>query len=365
MAENLFADAEAEEPLRSAFNLAPSSLPPPNSSKGADPAVALSTPHHPNSEASPSKSTTSPYTHFHAAASQSSVDINLGSDIDEDELEASMGGDLEDEEPLEGLGHSEGADATSGNEGLQDFLRRAKEALFPGEQPISPPEWGVWSRILEDIWHVMHRVMKTIPNGHSLRKQFSTAFSKTLFTIDEDDKERVIQALSKRPPSTKTTWDELRKTNPDWLWRRVRRYVPEKEYLATVLDELFQSWGHALCSRTGLPLFNKVTWKKAEGILESVRRGWVSDPPGISLYVKIRTDVEGLPVYRCLRGTNSVEGGVHMVLMRIFGSLNASVELADSAVADWRHRHNTDVCCIPPDCVYVYSTHRFHAGWMA
>lgn len=213
----------------------------------------------------------------------------------------------------------------------------------PGVQAMLPPDIGMLSRVLEDVWHVMHRVMKTIPNGHSLRKPFATAFSKTLLMIDEDDRRMVDQALAKRPVSTRTTWDELRKTNPEWLWRRVRRYVPKKEYLVPVLEELFQCWGDAKCSKTGLPLFNQTTWKKAEGVLQSVRNGWVSDPDGISLYVKIRLDKEGLTVYRCLRGTNSVEGGIHMVLMRIFGSLNASVELADSAIADWRHRHNTDV----------------------
>lgn len=113
------------------------------------------------------------------------------------------------------------------------------------------------------------------------------------------------------------------------------------------LAELFRDWGGLKCSRTGARLFTKATEKKAEGVLETVARGWVSDPPETLLYVIMQVDNEGLPVYRCLRGTNSVEGGVHMVLMQTFGPLSASPELSDCLLADNRHRHNSDVSDSP------------------
>lgn len=91
------------------------------------------------------------------------------------------------------------------------------------------------------------------------------------------------------------------------------------------------------------PLFNQEMRKKADTVLVSVRNGWVSDSPGMAMYVKLGVDDEGLPHFRCLRGMNSVEGAVHMPLMRIFGSLNASVELADCVVSDYCERHNTNV----------------------
>jgi hypothetical protein len=69
----------------------------------------------------------------------------------------------------------------------------------------------------------------------------------------------------------------------------------------------------------------------------------VSDPVGEPLYFFIRNGKNGLPIYRCLCGTNSVEGGVHNPIHRKFGALNASVQLADSLLADHRHHYNTDV----------------------
>lgn len=214
----------------------------------------------------------------------------------------------------------------------------------PAHQLASIPSSGMDSGIAEDVWHVMDRVSREIPIKHSLRKAFTFAFSNTIFALDEDDYKLVCQTLQARPADKRKTWDEMRRYHPDWLWRRVRRFVPEKNYLEVVLREFFQCWGKLQCSKTGLPLFNKTAWKRSEGVLESVSNGWVSDPPGISLYVRQGTDAEGLPLYRCLRGTNSIEGGVHMQLMRTFGSLNASVEGADCLLADFRHRHNVNVC---------------------
>jgi hypothetical protein len=65
-----------------------------------------------------------------------------------------------------------------------------------------------------------------------------------------------------------------------------------------------------------------------ERLLDAARRGFLSDPPGISLYYHMGKDNDGLSLYRTVRGTNSVEGGVHMAIHRVFGSLQASPELA-------------------------------------
>jgi len=54
-------------------------------------------------------------------------------------------------------------------------------------------------------------------------------------------------------------------------------------------------------------------------------------------------DKNGLSLYHCIRGTNSVEGAIHNPIRRSFASFNASIELADSLIADFRHRHNLNV----------------------
>ncbi|KAG2191722.1 hypothetical protein INT47_004709 [Mucor saturninus] len=46
--------------------------------------------------------------------------------------------------------------------------------------------------------------------------------------------------------------------------------------------------------------------------------------------------------FKCVRGTNSLEGGVHQNIIRKFGSLGAEPELTDCALTEYRLRHNTD-----------------------
>ena len=194
------------------------------------------------------------------------------------------------------------------------------------------------ARILADAFHEMDKVCRTISKKHSLSKKFATAFSDTLLLPDEDDKKLVSQVLAKK----NLTYNQVRSKSPAWLWKRVRRYIPESNILVLVLREFFDSWGKIKCSITGQPLFSAETWKKAEAVLHDVRKGWLSDPSSIPVYTHEGTDKNGLPLYHCIRGTNSVEGAIHNPIRRNFASLNASPELADALIADFRHRHNVD-----------------------
>ncbi|CEP09471.1 hypothetical protein [Parasitella parasitica] len=64
------------------------------------------------------------------------------------------------------------------------------------------------------------------------------------------------------------------------------------------------------------------------------------------------TDRLGFPVYRCTRGTNTIEGGVHQNIVRKFASFNASPALTDCALADYRLRHNIQLNDIQADHRY-------------
>lgn len=58
-------------------------------------------------------------------------------------------------------------------------------------------------------------------------------------------------------------------------------------------------------------------------IIESARLGHISDlVDGSPLYGVKGVDKHGLTLFKCSRGTSSVEGAVHMI--RKFGSYNAS-----------------------------------------
>jgi hypothetical protein len=90
-------------------------------------------------------------------------------------------------------------------------------------------------------------------------------------------------------------------------------------------------------------LFDEDCRKAAAAILDDVRKGWVSDPPGVALYNQLRTDQAGLPIYHDIRGTSSLEGSVHGPVRSRFGSLGASVEMSVALLSDFCYRKNTEV----------------------
>lgn len=82
--------------------------------------------------------------------------------------------------------------------------------------------------------------------------------------------------------------------------------------------------------------------KSAAEILELIRQGTVSDPRGLEMYEEQARGADGLPLYRCLKGTNAVEG-LHAKLSKRFTAHNADPELVDCYLALSRYQHGTEV----------------------
>jgi 3'-5' exonuclease len=231
---------------------------------------------------------------------------------------------LEDEEES---GSEPEIDAEDTNQGLEHSGYR------------QDPSKNNSSAILADVFHEMFKVTKTISSRNTLLKRFAQAFTDTMLIPDQGDKAAVELVLAKK----NLKWDTVKAKSPDWLWKCVRQYIPDKDVLYHILTEFFDCWDVAKCSKTGEVLFDAETWQKAKRVLHDVKKGWVSDPHNIPLYTIESQDKHGLIIYHCIRGTNSVEGSVHNPIQRKFASLNASPELADALNADFRHRHNYDV----------------------
>jgi len=199
------------------------------------------------------------------------------------------------------------------------------------------------TRVFDDIFHVQNRLLKTLSKMHSAFNSFARELSRVMLVEDVNDRHAVEEVLARKGK----TWDKMMYSNPDNLHRRVRRFCPPPNILVPQLQALISSWQDVKCSldpSRGV-LFSATAHKAAEGLIRVAKLGLISDPPGYSLYYKMGVDRDGLPYYRCIRGTNSVEGGIHMPIRRTFGSLQASPELTDALLCNIRHHRNATVGC--------------------
>ncbi|TCD61520.1 hypothetical protein EIP91_008291 [Steccherinum ochraceum] len=193
------------------------------------------------------------------------------------------------------------------------------------------------SRVLGDIWHLMNQF--PISMRHGLRRPFARAFRDAMFLPDPEDKAAVEAILN----AHNVTWENMVRYHSTWIWRRVRRYVPAAEELLPRVLLILSTFGPLKDAKTGEPLFNEEAWKIASNVLENIRRGLYSDPPGVQLYFIRNKDRFGLTRYRCIRGTNGIEGGFHQNVIRIFDVFNASPEFAVELFRDYVFHHNLRV----------------------
>jgi hypothetical protein len=214
---------------------------------------------------------------------------------------------------------------------------RAKALELVVQAPLS--ELPIRSRVLGDIYHVMAQFKISV--HHGMRRPFMRSLRDAMLLPDPDDQVKVSQILAAKPEVV--TFTQKVKSNSDWVWQRVKRYAPAPEILTPRVTKVLQFYGPLKDAVTGQPLFNDASWEKAKNVIENVRIGFYSDPPGIDLYTIRGTDSDGLTLYRCLRGTNNVEGGIHQNIVKRFGSYNASPRFAINLLRDYCLGHNLRV----------------------
>lgn len=198
------------------------------------------------------------------------------------------------------------------------------------------------TRVLDDAFHFMDRILRLLSKKHSAFKSFAHDFSEAIFIRDQDDERRVRAVFE----ANGIDWEYAKRAKSSTLNQRIRRYIPRREVLVKRLELLFEGYRDVKCTilhGRAQCFFSKEARQMSERLLETARRGFLSDPSGISLYYRMGSDKNGLTVYRTIRGTNSVEGGVHMAVRRVFGSLQASPELAECLLLNWIGRRNKKV----------------------
>ncbi|KAG6818718.1 hypothetical protein H0H93_002526, partial [Arthromyces matolae] len=207
---------------------------------------------------------------------------------------------------------------------------------------------NIRSRVLKDPFHVFNQFYISV--AHGLRVDFSLALRDAMFIPDYEDKQRIIAwGASQNPP---LTWEMMLRTRAQWLWRHCKRTIPPPEQLHPLVENVFRTYGPLKDAKSGLPLFNTAAWNVAKNILDLIRKGYLSDPPGVPLYYRIGVDKKAgnLPLYRCFRGTTMTEGGVHTHLRSRLPTSGVSVRHVHACLLDFILRHNL----LASDTIYSY-----------
>ncbi|KAJ3821689.1 hypothetical protein F5880DRAFT_1485618, partial [Lentinula raphanica] len=227
---------------------------------------------------------------------------------------------------------------------IQEYLEGGQSTIDSDivlQQSDNPNE-VVSTHCHDDAYHFMDRLTRLLSAKHSAYKDFAYRFSQAIFICDATD-EAAVRAVIERKGGS---YEYMKRANSSALNCRIRRLIPDRHTLYKRVKVLFDSFRNVRCSTKagkGAAFFSDAANEMAARLLETIRLGFLSDPPGISLYYLMGRDRDGLNLYRCIRGTNSIEGGLHMLLRRMFGALSASAELTEALLINWLVRRNKTV----------------------
>jgi hypothetical protein len=161
--------------------------------------------------------------------------------------------------------------------------------------------------------------MIPISVNHGLRDTFLRALRDHLMRWDPAVR-KIVDETCRRV--FRLTFEEMLIRKPRFVAAHTPCYVPSPSVLVPAIQHVYKTFGHALDAKTGSPLFSKEAWQKADAVLELAHEGYLSDVKGVVLYEKAGIDKYGLQKYKCLCGTNKVEGGPHGDIYRKFGALH-------------------------------------------
>ncbi|GAA6034100.1 hypothetical protein JCM8097_000695 [Rhodosporidiobolus ruineniae] len=215
---------------------------------------------------------------------------------------------------------------------LQPLLDRLA-SLLPSDLPFT--------RVLLDAWHAMDRIK--VPKRHGCHAEYYRALSAAIFVPDPKDK----ALLSARFARLGSSFDYEVRRRPEYVWARCRRTIPPPHELVPAMASVFLTYGPLIDAKTGAPLFNPAAWRSAARLLEDAAAGFLSDVPGVELYSLVRECRgedgklrDGVQIYRCSRGTNATEGGVHRNLKVLFANSTVSLRFARNRLLTYQLVHN-------------------------
>lgn len=230
---------------------------------------------------------------------------------------------IDDPLPYEETNNNDFFDATDYSVITQDELDAGSTALL---------------NVKDDAFHFIQRIMRHCPKSHSVFGLAAHKLSQAIFQVSKVDIDNIKAYVS----TVNEDLPKFLRDNPTIKRKAIRRVIPEPEELAKRFAQWVETFKHAIDEKTGTPLFTSNCNKAIQQAAKDIINNHLSDPPQVPLYAKLSKSKHGLQLYRCFRGTSSLEGGVHRQIHRKLGNYNHGIKSMDSFLLEFRLRHNLE-----------------------
>lgn len=224
---------------------------------------------------------------------------------------------------------------------LEEADRMSENETQSNNNTTNPDNLPNWRTVLGDPFHFMDRAK--LPMHHQYKSLFFLCLRAAMFIMVKEDVDDVKQVLKSKGES----WEKMMAFNFDYIAKRVRRRIPPPDMLYNRMRVVYDFFKDKVDTKTKQKkLFSERNKHKFECMLDLVKKGYASDPPGVHLYLpktdslgRQMRDKDGLPLYRSLRGTSNLES-LHQYLTTSFGHTMAGPLYSDSLLCVLRHNYN-------------------------
>jgi hypothetical protein len=197
-----------------------------------------------------------------------------------------------------------------------------------------------YETVKQDILHIFLRYKRVLSTEHGCYREFICRLSEALFVPSAADIDFVRAALR----ASGMTNEEVKAQMESGAFasKRIRRFVPRPEELHNRFVEVVDQFCNVVDAKRGTKFFCKKAWNLYKVTLRHIKKDCLSDMPGVSYYIRLGEDSNGIPLYKCIRGTSALEG-FHQKIQKALRGFSSSPRLAIAILHEFIYRWNHDL----------------------
>ena len=204
---------------------------------------------------------------------------------------------------------------------------------------VTAADWEkVWIKL--DAFHAQDR-LRHLSKRHGAFKRFAAALRDAIFSVSPEAAEKIKTELRDKRGMSYEEAELYYITNDRHFTSKVERKILDPDTLVEAMEDVRAIFADCIDSETKKPLFSKEVHEEWEALMFHVRKGCLSDKPGVPLYYHAKGKGGKDGPLRCRRGTSQLEA-LHYHLRRLLhGAHNIGQIKAVLMLAEYITRYNS------------------------